>query len=182
VRAERELAGLRSLPCRSRRALSGGRPRSRKRADAMRSLSIGEKTEGLGERGDASEGTSPLLQRGAGSGPHLTTSRRLAGPLRCALNSAHCNDATPTVMTRRLVGHQAVGLGREGAFSRPFAFRRCDDGSAGARPGPRSSAFGGLRAHARTFESIPQFGERRIVDDTCSFATPACPNHYGIIS
>ena len=29
---------------------------------------------------------------------------------------------------------------------------------------------------------IPQLGESRVVDDTVSVATPACPNHYGIIS
>jgi hypothetical protein len=29
---------------------------------------------------------------------------------------------------------------------------------------------------------IPQLGESRVVDDTFSFSTPACPNHYGIIS
>jgi hypothetical protein len=55
---------------------------------------------------------------GAGSGPHLTDLRRLAGPLRRALHSAHRNDATPRrddATPGRTPGH--VAGARKGVFT-----------------------------------------------------------------
>ena len=59
---------------------------------------------------------------GAGSGPHLTDLRRLAGPGPFAVRYTPPTVMTrrPAVMTRRLGGHQAMWPGQERAFSLPF--------------------------------------------------------------
>jgi hypothetical protein len=54
---------------------------------------------------------------GAGSGPHLTDPRRLAGPSAARYTPPTVVTRRPTVMTRRLDGHQAVRRGQERAFS-----------------------------------------------------------------
>ena len=69
---------------------------------------------------------------GAGSGPHLTDLRRLAGPLRRALHSAHRNDATPRpddATPGRTPGH--VAGARKGVFT---AYVRGSRRSSSIRP------------------------------------------------
>ena len=160
--------------------------------------------EGLGETGDAAAGTSPLLQRGAGSGPHLTDlPTPCRGPSTARYTPPTVMTLPPTVMMRRLGGHQAVWRGRERAFSLRFYAVMMDLQPLGQDPDRRRPAALEplelqeneilLRLHsgcagrhlADTQElsnPIPQLGESRVVDDTVSVATPACPNHYGIIS